>query len=149
MNIAHQSLPEKIYASNYSSVQFSLLYQSTVFSLQVCQTSLDLTDLYFKLEDAATGAIDIINDNGGFIVTGWYKRGEVTDCTILHQNKNSDAFAKPKVSSDKENQVDNRKITFHPCFIKPTLPEFFADNTNLYQSLQAWKFDVSKLLHLA
>ena len=126
-----------------------LLYQSAVFSLQVHQTFLDLTDIYFGLEDADTGYIDLINDNGGFTVTVWYKRGEVTDRTILHQNKNSDAFAKPNVSSDKENQVDNSKITFHPCLIKPTNPAFFADNTNLYQSLQDLKFDVSKLLHLA
>ena len=102
-----------------------------VFSSQVRQTSLDLNDLYFKLEDAATGDIYLINNNGGFTVTGWYKRGEVTDRTILHQNKNSDAFAKPNVSSDKENQVDNSKITFHPCLIKPTNPDFFTDNTNL------------------
>ena len=49
-----------------------------------------------------------------------YKRGEVIDHTILHQDKNSDKFAKPNVSSDKENQVDNSKIIFHPCLIKPT-----------------------------
>ena len=84
LNSAHHSLPEKIYASNYSSVQFLLLYQSLVFSSQVRQTSLDLTYIYFKLEDAATGAIGLINENGGFTVTGWYKRGIVTDCTILY-----------------------------------------------------------------
>ena len=82
-------------------------------------------------------------------MTGLYKRGEVIDRTILHQNKNSGAFSKPNVSSDKENQVEIRKITFHPCLIKPTNPNFFADNTNLYQSLQALKFDVRKFLHLA
>jgi hypothetical protein len=151
MNIAHYSLREgKIYASNYSSVQFSLLYQTAVFSSQVRQTSLDLTDLYFELEDAATGAMDLINRNGGFTVTGWYKRGEVTDRTILHQTNNSDSYSKSSLSSDKkDNQVDNSKITFHPCVIKPTNPDFSVNNTALYQALQALKFDVSKLLHLA
>ena len=126
-----------------------VLYQSAVLSSQVRQTSLDLTDLYFKLEYAATWDIDLINENGGFTVTGWYKREEVTDHTILHQNKNSDAFAKPNVSSDKENQVENSKITFHSCLIKPTNPDVFTDNTTLYQSLQALKFDARKLLYLA
>ena len=139
---------KKIYKSSYSSVQFSLLYQSVVFISQVRQTFLDLTGLYFKLEDAYTGAIDLINDNGGFTVTGWYKCGEVNDRTILHQNKKSDAFVKPNVSSDQEYQVNNSKITFHPCLIKPTNLDFFVDNTNLYQSLYALKFDVSKLFHL-
>ena len=138
----------KIYASNYSSVQFSLIYKILVFSSQVRQKSLDLTDIYFKIEDTATGDIDLINENGGFNVTGWYTRGEVTDRTILHQNKNSDAFANPNVSSDKENQVDYIKIKFHPCLIKPTNPEFFTENTNLYQSFQALNSDVSKFLHL-
>ena len=64
-------------------------------------------------------------------MTGWYKRGEVTDHTILHQNKNSDAFVKPNVSSDKEDQGDSSKITFHPFLIEPTNPEFLSDNTNL------------------
>ena len=101
LNIAHHLLPEKIYASNYSSIQFLLIYQSSVFRSQVRQKSLDLTDIYFELEYATIGAIDLIDDNGGFTVTGWYKCVEVTDRTILHQNKNSDAFTKPNVSSDK------------------------------------------------
>ena len=86
LNTAQLSLPEKY--TQVTIVPYSFrCYQSAVFSSQVSQISLDLTDLYFEIEDAATGAIDIINKNGGFTVTSCYKRGKVTDRTILHQNK--------------------------------------------------------------
>ena len=122
-----------------------LLYQSAVFNSQVRQTSLVMTDVYFEIEDSATGDIDLTDNNEGFTGTVWYKCGNVIDCTILHQNKNCDQSAKPNLSSDKENQVDNSKIIFNLCLIKPTNPDFFADNTSLYQYLHALKFDVIKI----
>ena len=74
LNITHIYLHEYMHISNFSSLTFSLLYQTAVFSTQVRQISLDLTDAYFVLEDSVNTNIKLINNNGGFKVSGWYKR---------------------------------------------------------------------------
>ena len=146
LNIRHHSLQEIMHVPNYSSVKFSLHYQSAVFSTQVRQTSLDLTESYFNLDDSVDKVIELINDNGGFTVIGWYKRGEVMDRTILHQNNNT-ANIQNNVSSNEVNtQVDNSKITFHPCVIRATNPDFYTTNSVLYKTLEDMKFDVGQLL---
>ena len=148
LNITHISLNEHMHISNFSSVKFSLLYQTAVFSTQVRQISLDLTDAYFDLEDAVNTNIELINDNGGFTVSGWYKRGEINDRTIVHQNNSTDNIQKNNNAiPDNNAQVDNSKITFHPCVIRATNSEFYKDGSVLNKKLIEGKYDVGQLLH--
>ena len=151
LNIEHHSLEEPMHITNYSSAKFSLLYQTAVFSSQIRSTALDLTDEYFDLETSVNDAIEIINDNGGFTVIGWYKRGNIADRTILYQNKvNSEGKAyAPVTGNDESNQIDNGKITFHPCVIKPSNNDFYDSGKQLHRLLKQKKFDVSKLIHLS
>ena len=95
LEIEHRFFQEekgKIHIENFSSVQFSLLYQTSVFSSQIRQTALELTDSYFEIEDCVDNVIEFINNNGGFNVIGWYKRGNISDRTILHQKNNTDGI---------------------------------------------------------
>lgn len=103
-----------MHVANNSSAKFSFLYQTAVFISQICLTAISLTDEYFDLETAVKNIIELINDNRGFTVINWYKRGNVDDHTILYQNKvNSDGKAYAPVSgNDKSNQIDNGKILF-------------------------------------
>ena len=71
---------------NFSSVQFSLLYQTSVFCSQIRQSALELTDAYFEVEDCIE---NVLNENGGFTVIGWYKRDNISDRTILHQKNHN------------------------------------------------------------
>ena len=41
--------------------------------------SFDKITTLSTLEDSIDNVVDIINDNGGFIVIGWYKRGEINN----------------------------------------------------------------------
>ena len=67
-------------------------HQISVISSQVYISALDLTDEFFNLEDAFENIIWFMNKNSGLAVTSWYKRGNVNDRTIIHQNnKNNDA----------------------------------------------------------
>ena len=146
--IKHKSFKEEggvIVVNNYSSVQFSLLYQTAIFSSQIRQTALELTDAFFDLEDAVENVIRLINSNGGFTVIGWYKRGEITDRTLLHQTKKTEG-QKQFNNETSDIQIDNSTINYHPCVIKPTNEEFLDKKSNLYKQLKNLKFDTSVLL---
>ena len=146
--IDHHSLTEALKIDKFSSIKFSLLYQNVVFSSQVRKTSLNLTDEFFEIDDAVTKIIEYINENGGFTVIRWYKRGNIGDCTILHQINANDGNMK-QTSTNDCNQVDNSKITYHPCVIKPTNSDFYDENHEHFKAIDKMKFDVSKLLYVS
>jgi len=146
LNINHHSLQETIHVSNYSSSMFSLLYQTAVFSSQIRASALDVTDEFFNLEENVENVIKLINENDGFTVIGWYKRGNVKDRTILHQNSVNENKYNSN-TNDETDTVDNSKIIFHPCIIKPSNSNFYKRTSNLYVRLQTKKYNVSNLMH--
>ena len=148
INVKHHSLQEEnMYVSNFSSLKFSLLYQTGCFNLQVRITALeDMTAAYFNLEDSIKKMIELVNENGGFTVIGWLKNGKIKDKTILFQLNNDEA-KKFTNGNDEKDTVDNSKINFHPCIVKPTNPDFFDSQNELFAELNALKFDVGSLLH--
>ena len=104
-----------------------------------------MSEEYFELEDAVSDIIDVINLNGGFSVTGWYKKGLIKDRTILHQVNNDDARKYSNGIDD--DTVDNSKIIFHPCVVRPTNPDATKEDSELHKLIKSKKFDVNKLLH--
>ena len=137
LNIHHHDIQDVMHVENYSSISFSLLYQTAVFSSQVWSISLNLTDKYFELEDSVTNMMELVNNNGRFTVIGWYKRGNIADRTIVFQNKNSNksSYASVLTANDTSNQVNSSKVIFHPCVVKPTNPNFFDTNDPLKKNL--------------
>ena len=74
----------------------------------------------------------------GFTTCGWHKRGNIADHNILnlqgknnilhHRNNTNDVKSRPcssSLASDNSNQVDNRKIIFHPCVNRAINPDCF------------------------
>ena len=95
--------------------------------------------------------MELVNNNGGFTIIGWYKRGNIADRTIVYQNKNANesSYASASTANDTSIQVDNSKIIFHPCVVKPTDPKFFETDHPLKKELDDLNFYVSKLIHAA
>ena len=38
---------------------------------------------YFDIKDAIGNVVELVNNNGGWTVVGWYKRGVITDKSLL------------------------------------------------------------------
>ena len=69
---------------------------------------------------------DSKNENGGFTIVGWYKRGNISDCTILHQKNNNDGSKQRFNDTSSSEEIDYRTITYHLYAIKPTNADFFS-----------------------
>ena len=108
---------------------------------------MELTDSYFEIEDCVENVIEFINDNGGFTVIGWYKRGNISDRTILHQKNNTDGIKQNTNDLLNSEQIDNSTITYHPCVIKPTNPDFLNEKSQLFLELKSMKYDTNSLMH--
>ena len=89
---------------DFSSLQFSHLYMKTGFTSSMRFNLLDYTPSYFSLQKAADDVVKYINDNGGFTIIGWYKRGEINDVS----------------NDDSQNDVESSDIGYHIVSIFPT-----------------------------
>ena len=144
LQIQHQTWNQ--YIPQYSSIRFSSLYQTSLFSTQIRSDVLELSDQFFELEGCISKCIEFINENGGFTVVGWYKRGVINDRSILAVVDNgNNGNMNRNTNSNVDMQVDNGKLNFHPCSIQPTNRDFLDRNTGLGKALYDMKFDVSTL----
>ena len=146
MVIKHISLEEPIYVQEYSSTRFSLLFQTSVLNSEITKASMDMTDNFFDLQEAIENVVDYINKNGGKVV-GWYKRGKVQYHTVLVQNSNDPNNTKFGNSANQKNaQVDNSEINFHPCIVRSTNEKFTDEKSDEFKEMKSKKFDVNVLM---
>ena len=72
--------------NDFSSTKFSQIYLSNRIPADTRESSLQFTDAFFTLESTVDQVIDFINENGGFTVFGWYKRGIINDTSLVGMN---------------------------------------------------------------
>ena len=92
--------------------------------------------------ESIQGCIPLINDNDGFTVVGWYKRGIINDKSLISQDKNTVGYSN---TTDTESQIDSGDISSHIVQIIPSNRDFLDPTTTLGRELSELKFDVSKI----
>ena len=68
---------------NFSSLKFSKLYLNTEIPGSCKLYMLQLTEASMNIFEAADDCINLINCHGGFTIVGWYKRGQITDKSMI------------------------------------------------------------------
>ena len=63
----------------FSSLRFSKLYLSTLFSLTCRIDIFEKVDIHDKSEESVDAVIEHVNYSNGFTVIGWYKCGRIND----------------------------------------------------------------------
>ena len=79
--------------------------------------------------------MDLVNRNGGWTVIGWYKRGVITDKSLLEV----------PLSNAVSTQVAAGQINYHIVQMIPTNASFLVRGSELYKDLQREKYDVGNL----
>ena len=115
-----QKLGWECYIETFSSSRFSRLYQNAPFPSAIRADSLQLTDDYWNLSNCISNVIDFINENGGFTIIGWYKRGVINDQSTITENIVQGGNNGISNNTSTDNQIDNGEMNYHPYFIKPT-----------------------------
>ena len=125
----------KLIQNDFSSLKFSHLYLSNDIPSNVKVSSLRVSEEFWELEDCIESVVDFINENGGWTVVGWYKRGEVKDQSLNEStgNNNSD-----------DNTIGAGTVKYHVVQLCPTNRDILDKRHLLGQQLEAKKYDVSK-----
>ena len=127
---------------DFSSLKFSKLYLNGEIPGSCKLYMLQLTDCSMTLFESIDDCIELINSEGGFCIVGWYKRGQITDksmITAVALNTSSN----PSYNNNPETvHVDSGDISHHIIQIMPNNHDFLDKNTELGKQLQDLKFDV-------
>ena len=146
-------LQGKLEMSDFSSLKFSKLYLSADIPGSCKLYSLQLTTAVYDLYAAMENCVNFINDNGGFTIIGWYKRGAIADKGLIVPKTNmngattnaNNQHLKYGNKDDDKVQVESSQLSYHIVSIQPSNSDFFDIQSEKYQLLQSMKYDVTDL----
>ena len=120
---------------DFASNKFSLFYFKQRLPSTVTVNALTMSQEYFDIEDAIGKVVELVNDNGGWTVIGWYKRGVITDKSLLEVPPSN------VVSSE----VTAGQINYHIIQLLPSKKSFMDEGSNLNLQLNEKKYDTSRM----
>ena len=134
-----QNISRRVTHSEFSSTKFSRCYLSGRIPATVRKTTLNPTsDVFWALEDCITNVINFVNENDGWTVVGWYKRGSMKDRSLIEASNNNN-------SNEEDTTVASGKLNMHIIELLPTNHQMMNSTTELGRNLDALKFDVGNL----
>jgi hypothetical protein len=132
--------------SEFLSLKFSQLYLSGDIPGSCKLYMLQYTDAAMNMQIAVEECVETINNNGGFTVIGWYKRGIINDQSLLEARKivsNNNTSNNNGNNRNEELQVDAGEISYHFVHIFLTNRNFLDPTTTLGQLLKGKKYNVT------
>ena len=136
---------------NFSSYRFSQLYLSGEIPSGVRISALRISDAYWGIQKTVRNVVKYINENGGWTVVGWYKRGVISDRSLLEPRSTSSAGPTPATnnsaasSTNVDSEVGSGQVGFHIVELAPTDSTYIQAGTLKFNTLKTKKFDVSNI----
>ena len=130
----------------FSSQKFSNLYLNGPIPGSCKLYHLQISHAFYAMCDSMKSCINLINQNGGFTVVGWYKRGVISDKSLISQDKNTIGY---NSTTEADAQIDSGEICYHIVQIIPSDRDFLDPTTTLGSELSDLKFDVSTIQTIA
>ena len=140
IHITNNNTGWECFVERFSSNRFSMFYQSGTFPSSLQSMALQMTDEYFKLTGCISDVVTKVNENGGWTVVGWYKRGMIDDKSMV----NDSASRTNNNTTANETQVESGNLNYHICQIRPTKCETY-ENNQMGAHLFGLKYDMSNL----
>lgn len=133
------------FIEKFSSNKFSFLYLSGSFPSSLRAESLQMTEEYWNMCSAIENIVEHVNQNGGWTVMGWYKKGMITDQSMISEDNSNYRQNNRNGSNQEETQVESGVINYHICQLRPTNDGYFNDTNVLSQELMNRKFQIARL----
>ena len=137
----------RITHNNFSSTKFSLTYLSNRIPSSTRQSTLSVTggdgnNALWDIEDAVDAVKDLVNNNGGWTIIGWYKRGAIKDKSLVGESASE---SNRNGGNNNDEVVGSGQLHFHIVELLPTNRRFLDSNTREGRRLHGLKYDVSNL----
>ena len=129
-----------LHMSSFSSLKFQQLYMKGSLPGSTKLHQLHINDTFFEILGCIYKCIQFINENGGFVTFGWYKRGVINDKSLIAKDNNHHGN-----NNDEELHVDAGEISYHIAHMVPTNTDLLDITTDLGMKLEEMKYDADNL----
>ena len=124
---------------DFSSLQSFNLFTKGKMSIDVRARMLSSGSRQYELiTDAMDNIVDFVNDNGGWSVYGWGKKGLINDATLI-------GVASDTKSKEENAKVAAEEVTTHIVHFHPTDRSLLDPDTDHGRKLYDMKFDLNTL----
>ena len=130
--------------NEFSSLKFSSLYLKKDIPGSVKLFMLQNTSEFMNMLLCQLDCIKFINDNGGFTIVGWYKRGEINDQSMLTSSMPNSNFNNSNEDNN-HTRVDAAEVSYHIVQIIPTNRNLLDKGHRLEVELHDKKYDVASI----
>ena len=86
---------------------------------------------------------DFVNNNGGWTIIGWYKRGGINDKSLVGESASE--INRNGAGTNNDEVVGSGQLHFHIVELLPTNRRILDSNTPEGRRLHRMKYDVSNL----
>ena len=124
---------ERITIVSLTSLQFQNMFTKGHLVQHIRASYLQGTQNYRNIQLSLKVVVSLINENGGWTIYGWGKRGLINDTSLLGQ------------ADTEENKALSKEVTTHVLHLHPKNDLFADSNSYCYKSHQELKFDLSTI----
>ena len=144
--VMETGLNGSLHMDEFSSLKFTQLYMNGDIPGCIKLYMLQMTQAAINMFSAIDKCIELINNNDGFTVIGWYKRGSMNDKGLIAPRNNDRPTNANNTSYNNSNedavvQVGSGELSYHVVSIIPTNRDFLDKNSDLGLQLHNLKFD--------
>ena len=140
IKVDHDNQKKPLKMTGFSSQKFNQLFMTGEIPIHCKVAVFQLTTDFFKLSSCIKKCLAFINQHGGFIVLGWYKRGEINDASLVEVAVNENPGQKVMNVGKVEGG-----ICYHFVHLFPFNPDFHDEKSKLSKELAKLKFNVSEI----
>ena len=121
----------------FSSLQFMNMFTKGNLSIDVRASRLQGgNEMYENIIDAIEDIVDTINNDGGWTLYGWGKRGLINDSSLLEFDS----------KEPEEKKILSQEVSTHIVHIHPTNRKYMNGDTEEGKKLHGMKFDLSTVI---
>jgi hypothetical protein len=111
----HEETP--VIATQFCSHRFTNVFVKEPFPRGIVWIQFDQNADFETLLDIIIETIDVINDNGGWIVSGWSKRGEIND-VAFKQSDTTEKVTSSDINHHITSLVPANDLSIHELYLK-------------------------------
>ena len=136
---------EQLTTESFTSLKFNALFLSGEVPFSSSINRLQDTNTFSDMVGAMEKCLNHINTNEGFTVYGWYKRGEISDKTMVEAVNLGTMVGNEKRVELNNNKTDSSEISYHIVHIKPSHQDYYDPATQMYKDLKKLKYDITSI----
>ena len=127
----------------FSSQRFFSFLTKGFLSIDVRSSQLQNgNDVYDDIIDSVEDIFNLINNDGGWTIIGWSKRGLINDAALINSNTTGSSTSNGSKDNQASNKVLSEDVRFHAIQILPPKRAYLDPTSVNARNIENMRYDL-------